>query len=58
MSAGEGMVSADYVDRATTAFLNSYMENNMNVDAAIDHVMDTIGPDPAFGSELAAYSKP
>ena len=54
----EGMVSADYVDRATTAFLTSYMENNMNVDAAIDHVMDTIGPDPAFGSELAAYSKP
>ena len=51
----DGMVNADYVDRAATAFLSYYIEENRSVEPAIDYVMDTIGPDPVFGSEIAAF---
>jgi len=51
----DGMVMADYVDRATVAFLRGVVEEDMSAEAAVGHVRGTVGADPVFGSEMAAY---
>jgi len=50
-----GLVTVDYVDKATLRLLKALCLEKLNVQRAVEAVMRDIGPDPDHGSRLGYY---
>lgn len=52
----DGLVSARHTDAATEELLTLLLDSGLSVEDAVAQTMDTLGPDPEYGSVLRSYS--
>jgi hypothetical protein len=50
-----GLVELGHTDQALAVFLQSFVQQGMTIEKAVETTMENVGPDPTYGSVLGYY---